>query len=70
MEWISVLAMSPPPHARYLVKRRNILFVAIPCYGMHVPWWVPMGPSGETDPENMEDEDWWFPLGSLDDPRP
>ena len=54
-----------PPHARYLVQRQRFQFVATPCYGMHAPWWVPMTPTGESDPIATEPDDTWISLLDL-----
>lgn len=70
--WIAVSERFPEPHRRYAVKRGNYCptyFVAIPCYGMHEPWWVPSTPQGETDPIAIEKLlDSWRPID--DEERP
>ncbi len=64
-EWAKVKDEKPKPHARYYVRRGNLLFTATPCYGMHAPWWVPRVPDDtttprETSPINMQDDDEWI----------
>lgn len=59
----------PPRHARYLVRRQGRTFVATPCYGMHMPWWVPMTHDRELDPIDMAAGDQWIPLAALDAPE-
>lgn len=59
----------PRPHARYHVRRGDLLFTATPCYGMHVPWWVPRVPDQgdmpiETAPISMHDDDEWWPAAT------
>lgn len=53
----------PEPHKRYLVNRGGRLFVAIPCYGLHAPWWVATTATGEAEPEDMNlDNDKWVEI--------
>jgi len=52
MNFMLVSETYPTPHRRYLVKRGYYHFVATPCYGMHDPWWNPMGPDGEDNTGN------------------
>lgn len=62
-EWHKVADKQPRPHARYLVRRDGATHTATPCYGMHAPWWVPMGINGrEYDPVDMRDTDEWQPV--------
>lgn len=56
----------PPPHRRYLVYRSGLHFVATPCYGMHLPWWVPMTPAGELPPIDMKPTDEWVVIAQGD----
>lgn len=65
--WKPVAKEKPRPHARYHVRRGDLLFTATPCYGMHAPWWVPRVPDQgdmplETAPISMQDDDEWRPL--------
>lgn len=63
--WQRIADAHPAPHARYLVCRERVAFVATPCYGLHVPWWVPSGAMGELDPVGFQPEDLWCPLTAL-----
>lgn len=57
---------APPPHQKYVVKRRDHWYTATPCYGMHRPWWVvrlmPQTWPNEAEPVDMNDDDEWWPL--------
>lgn len=61
--WTLVKTAQPKPHAKYLVRREGYVHTATPCYGMHRPWWVPMGINRqEHPPTDMLDTDEWIPL--------
>lgn len=43
VEWTRVADQHPPPHTKYEVYRAELgTMVCTPCYGMHMPWWVPL----------------------------
>ena len=55
----------PPPHARYLVQRGRLYFVATPCYGMHKPWWVAQTADKEMEPVAIEPTDAWVAIEEI-----
>lgn len=59
LNWREIRNAYPPPHARYLVNRDNVIFTATPCYGLHDPGWVVKTLTGETAPEKMLPDDKW-----------
>ncbi len=65
MKLTAVSEQQPPPHCRYMVQRGDCTFVATPCYGLHLPWWVPMGPEGEGDPVALEKGDQWIAISEI-----
>lgn len=65
MKLTAVSEKQPEPHCRYLVQRDQRQFVGTPCYGLHAPWWVPMGPEGEGDPVTMKDGDQWIAMSKI-----
>lgn len=60
--WQLCSVKHPKPHARYLIRRDGVLFMATPCYGMHNPWWVVKTLEGEAPPVAILDTDEWMPL--------
>jgi len=50
---------APEPHQKYVVVRDENPFIATPCYGLHLPWWVPTTPDGESRPIEMLGGDEW-----------
>mgnify|MGYP001614250891 CR=1 FL=1 len=62
--WTRVAERHPKKHAKYIVRRDGFVHTATPCYGIHVPWWVPMSMVGrrEQEPVAMLDTDEWQPL--------
>ena len=59
-EWTAVKHNAPPPGNKYYVCRENKTYVvAMPCYGMHEPWWVVQTLNGEDQPVKMLETDLW-----------
>lgn len=66
----TVAESHPPPHARYVVLRDGLWFTAMPCYGMHEPWWVVRTmavsyPGVEAELVAMRDTDRWFQIAAF-----
>lgn len=67
MKMTTVSAQNPTPHRRYFVSKRGALFLAMPCYGMHAPYWVPTtGPAAEGERVTMDDADQYVSVTSIE----
>ncbi len=70
--WIKVADRHPPAHARYEVRLKDysVIRLATPCYGMHMPWWVPFADGKESAPVDMRDDDEWRAVDAWAASRP